>query len=226
MERMLEPELMDDEGQARAYAEADFEAPNSQFVDLFAEYFGDFSGNGYLLDLGCGPGDICLRLARRYPQAIVHGLDGAPAMLAHARQALARLPDLQGRVEFLQGVLPEAVLPLGNYQAIVSNSLLHHLHDPLVLWHSVRHYAVPGAPVLAMDLLRPPSQQAARQIVDSYAAGEPPILRRDFFNSLLAAFSLEEVRAQLLAAGLEDFTVVRVSDRHLAVYGRNPSSQY
>ena len=35
MDRMLEPELMDDADQARAYAEADFEEPNRMFVELF-----------------------------------------------------------------------------------------------------------------------------------------------------------------------------------------------
>jgi hypothetical protein len=44
--------------------------------------------------------------------------------------------------------------------------------------------------------------------------------RLDFYNSLRAAFEVEEVEAQLRAAGLDGFTVRAVSDRHLVVTGR------
>ena len=46
---------------------------------------------------------------------------------------------------------------------------------------------------------------------------EPPVLKRDFYNSLLAAFEIEEVRAQLAAAGMSGLSVRTVSDRHLLV---------
>jgi hypothetical protein len=102
----------------------------------------------------------------------------------------------------------------------VSNSLLHHLHDPQVLWNAVRETGAPGAVVVVMDLFRPPSPGAAQEIVDAYAGGEPEVLRRDFYNSLCAAFEPGEVRAQLDACGLGGLDVRTVSDRHLLVAGR------
>src|SRR3954452_21168295 len=57
MARVLEPEVMDDEAQAAAYAAADFAEENQGFVDRFLEYFPDFT-EGDVFDLGCGPGDI------------------------------------------------------------------------------------------------------------------------------------------------------------------------
>lgn len=220
MQRIPEPELMDDAAQARAYAEAEFEEPNSAFVEEFGRRFPELPASGYLLDLGCGPGDISLRLARALPGWHIHGADGAPAMLDWAEQALARDPACQGRVEFLLARLPEAKLPQGNYDAVVSNSLLHHLHDPQVLWRVVRGYGASGAAVLVMDLARPDNQATARGIVERYAADEPPLLRRDFFNSLLAAFTPAEVEEQLQVAGLGELRVEMVSDRHLLVWGR------
>ena len=50
MERVLEPELMDDPVQAAAYAAADFESSNTLFVELFRERFPDFPGTGAMLD--------------------------------------------------------------------------------------------------------------------------------------------------------------------------------
>jgi hypothetical protein len=46
------------------------------------------------------------------------------------------------------------------------------------------------------------------------------VLRRDFRNSLAAAFTLEEIRQQIENAGLAHLAVRAVSNRHLAVSGR------
>ena len=119
-------------------------------------------------------------------------------------------------------MLPGATLPLPAYDAVVSNSLLHHLHDPGVFWRAVREAGAPGAAVLVMDLFRPESAAAAQAIVDQYAAGEPDVLRQDFFASLCAAFEPDEIRGQLRAHGLDDLRVRTVSDRHLLVTGRLP----
>jgi hypothetical protein len=70
-----------------------------------------------------------------------------------------------------------------------------------------------------VELFRPENQAAARQLVEAYASGEPEILRRDFYNSLLAAFEPPEVEAQLAAAGLDGLSVTVISDRHLVVHG-------
>jgi trans-aconitate methyltransferase len=222
MQRIPEPELMGDPQQASAYANADFSEPNERFVATFAAEFPAFN-SGAVLDLGCGPGDIVLRLAGRFPNLAVHGLDGSPAMLAHGEAILAAQAELQGRVRFIAGVLPGARLPLSRYDAVVSNSLLHHLHDPSVLWNAVRAIGAPGAAVMVMDLYRPQSPAAARDIVAAYAAQEPEVLQKDFFNSLCAAFEPTEVRGQLDACGLGALAVRIVSDRHLLVSGRLPA---
>jgi SAM-dependent methyltransferase len=140
-------------------------------------------------------------------------------MLRHAESTLAREPDLAPRLRFILGRLPDAALPLPAYDAVVSNSLLHHLPDPGVLWNAVKRYGKPGTRVLVMDLFRPHDLAAAESLVERYADEAPPVLRRDFFNSLCAAFEPEEIAAQLRSAGLEQFSVRRVSDRHLAISG-------
>lgn len=220
MDRVLEPELMDDEAQARAYAEADFEEPNARFIELYVDFVGPLAAGAAVLDLGCGPGDITLRIAAMNPGIELHGLDGSPAMLAFGRAALAADAVLRGRVRFIEGRVPGAPLPKRAYEAVVSNSLLHHLHDPAGLWRMVREYGAPDAAVLVMDLMRPASPAAAQALVDEYASGEPEVLQRDFYNSLLAAFEPDEVRRQLEAAGLAHFAVAEVSDRHQVIRGR------
>lgn len=221
MKRVAEPELMDDAAHASAYAAADFEEPHARFIDLFRATFPDHTIIGEVLDLGCGPADISLRFARAYPQCIVHGIDGAEAMLAEGRARLAR-EDMTRRVKLSHGYLPGADLPAAAYAAVISNSLLHHLRDPAALWSAAKHAAQPGAPLFIMDLRRPASRRQAEAVVNQYAAREPAVLRHDFFCSLLAAYRADEVTAQLAAAGLAGLTVEEVSDRHLLVHGHLP----
>ena len=211
--------LMTAPEQARAYATADFEEPHSQFVSHFKRVFSDVELHGAVLDAGCGPGDISIRFARTYPECVVDGIDGAQAMLDEGRRLLAD-SDVQARVSLWRCHLPDERPPKAQYQALISNSLLHHLHEPQVLWDAVTAYTVPGGPVFVMDLMRPHSQQQARQLVECYAANEPQILREDFYHSLVAAYTPVEVHEQLQIAGLQQLQVEVISDRHLIVYGR------
>ncbi|MFA9460344.1 class I SAM-dependent methyltransferase [Thiohalorhabdus sp. Cl-TMA] len=219
MDRIPEPELMDEPEQARAYADADFEAVNAGFVADFQRRFPALAdGRPLLLDLGCGPGDIPLRLARALPGARVEAVDGSGAMLALARRAVSGAPE-ESRITLVERTL-QALEPRSEaIHAVVSNSLLHHLHHGPDLWEAIKRVAGPGAAVYVMDLRRPESRERAAEIVAEYAAGEPEQLRTDFHNSLLAAFTPEEVRTQLQAAGLDGLEVEAVSDRHLLVAG-------
>jgi hypothetical protein len=104
----------------------------------------------------------------------------------------------------------------------MSNSLLHHLHDPLVLWNTVRQLAAPGATIYVKDLRRPPSLASLDFLVALHAADAPPVLRRDYRHSLRAAFTVAEVEAQIDQADLSDLRVSAVEDRYLEVWGRLP----
>jgi SAM-dependent methyltransferase len=219
MRRITEPELMDGPVQAEAYAAADFDEAHSRIVDAFGDCFPGVAVAGNVLDLGCGPGDISFRFAARFPECTVIGVDGAPAMLELARQRQARDAVSGERLQFVEGMLPGAPVPALPYATIISNSLLHHLHQPAVLWETIHRYATTGTRIFVVDLFRPETTAVARGLVSTYAAGEPEILRRDFYNSLLAAFEPGEVEAQLATAGLGELSVELISDRHLVVHG-------
>lgn len=215
MNRVLEPELMDDERQSLAYAKADFSTSNQFFVDSLIR---DFPGHlRRAIDIGCGPGDVVIRLARAARDLHITAIDGSASMIALARDAV-REAGLDNRVTVLQGYLPGVSPESTGFDAVLSKDLLHHLPDPSVLWREITRLGRPGAAVYVMDLIRPESPEAARRIVDTVAGQEDPILREDFYNSLLAAFTIDEVRAQLIANDLS-FEVTRVSDRHMLIRG-------
>jgi len=217
MERVLEPELMDDPEQALAYARADFEEENQGFVDRFVEFYPEFK-TGHVLDLGCGPADIPIRLTRKLPECRITGVDGSAPMVAIGLEAI-RAASLADRITLRCERFQDTVLPERG-DAVISNSLLHHVPNPLRFWYAVKKLARPGAVVLVMDLLRPESPEAAQAIVEKYSPGEPAILRRDFYNSLLASFTEDDVAAQLAEMNLTRLLIDIPDDRHWIVGGR------
>ena len=219
MKRRPEPELMDSEAQTAAYADADFNESNTLFSERFTGRFPGLPESGLMADLGCGPGDIVIRMARAYPAWRITGLDAGENMLRRARQRLAAENNCSN-VEFRHAYLPDDTLENGAYHALISNSLLHHLPDPMVLWNTIRQLAAPGAAVQVMDLFRPESEDEAMRLVNQYSAGEPEVLREDFYNSLLAAYTVEEIEDQLSRSGLRGLEVEMASDRHWIVSGR------
>jgi len=219
MERVVEPELMDDFEQAEAYANADFEEPHRRVIELFDSEFPGIEIKGRILDLGCGPGDITFRFAKRFPEATVIGVDGAAAMIQLANKRKAQEKGVADKVQFVEGFIPGAAIPGGPYDLIVSNSLLHHLHRPNVLWETILDYASSGTTIFIADLMRPASTKEAERLVNQYAGDEPEVLKRDFYHSLLAAFKPAEVEQQLAGVGLSELAVKVVSDRHLIIYG-------
>jgi len=201
-----------DAAQVRAYAEADFEAPHSHFMELLCTRFNDLPKTGRALDLGCGSGDISRRFAAKYSAWHVDALDGSATMLAAAREMTPG--DLQ--IRYIDSYLPSP--SIGRYDLIFSNSLLHHLEDPAVLWSTIREGYDHSCRVFVMDLLRPSDRDKADSLVAQYAADEPTVLQNDFLYSLLAAYEVNELTDQLHRADLP-LCVEVVSDRHVIAWG-------
>jgi len=215
MERVLEPELMDDELQSIAYARADFSMSNQLFVDGLIDDFPQRLRTA--VDIGCGPGDVMIRLARALPDLHITAIDASAPMIALARGAVTT-EGLSDRIELVQGYVPGVALKAHSFDAVLSKDLLHHVPDPSVLWKEIARLARPGVVVYVMDLVRPPTPEEAHRIVDRVAAREDPILREDFYNSLCAAFTVDELREQVAGAGL-DLEVRQASDRHALISG-------
>ncbi len=217
MERLREPEIMDGEEQVRAYAQADFARENQWFVDYFLEVFPDFR-EGLVLDLGCGPADIPIRLARACPSLTLLAVDASRPMIKLAQRAIddAKVGDrIRVMCQRFQDVRLE-----NPADAIISNSLVHHVPNPLQFWYALKRFAKPGAPVLVMDLARPETTEEAQALVDRYAANESDQLRRDFYNSLLSALTEDEVAAHLAELNLSRLLIDVPDDRHWVVTGR------
>ena len=221
MKRIPEPELMNDPAHAAVYAGNDLKDAYWLFEQCYLKFFPDIEPESTILDLGCGPAGIPIRLAQRFPECIIHGVDGAPAMLEQAQIAVTE-KGLEQQIQLFCGTLPERLtLPRKQYDVILSNSFLHHLARPMVLWDGVLEYGGSKAAILVIDLIRPDTEEKLSSIIDHYMADAPSLLQRDMECSLRSAFTMTEVSSQLEEADLlQCLTVVQVSPFQFAVQGQ------
>ncbi len=215
MQRTLESEIMDKEENVSAYAKADFSFVNQKFVDDLVKRYPAIK---IVLDLGCGPADIPIRLAQALPKLHITAIDASKKMIVSAKQAVTKAK-LNNHITLIQAYLPGLPFKPKTFDAIISNSILHHLPNPDVLWEEAKRFGKSGAIVFVMDLLRPASQDKAREIVEQHAGSEHAVLKEDFYNSLLAAFTLDEVKEQLQKVNLSNLNIETISDMHWLVSG-------
>ena len=228
MQRSPEPELMNAPDQVIAYSDADFSCGDHSVIERLEELIEQalpvLPEAALILDLGCGPGNISERLAVRWPLSNVIGLDGASSMIGMANQRLSDLCPAIKNLSYLLVDLGHCCLgdipQINGASVIVSNSFLHHLHNPQSLWMAVKQIAEPNALILHRDLRRPFNEQEVDALCALYVSHAPTILQRDFRASLIAAFTTDEVRDQLDQAGLGHFTVTEIGDRYLEVCGQ------
>ena len=111
------------------------------------------------------------------------GIDGADEMLKLGQQRLNQA-NLDQRIQLELHYLPSATLPTA-FDGVISNSLLHHLDDPMVMWQTIANHTRAGAPIFVMDLMRP---QSTKQVENSFKPthDEPEVLRRDFSRFMLS----------------------------------------
>jgi SAM-dependent methyltransferase len=93
-----------------------------------------------ILDAGCGSGDHTFYLARRYPLALVCGIDVDAALIERNRATANRLGI--GNVTFTVASVEEPIS--GEYDLIVSIDVLEHLHHQEKALRGLRDALAPG----------------------------------------------------------------------------------
>ncbi len=213
MQRVLEPEVMDTWEEAAEYDAMDFTEVNAAFAQRAAE-LGPRSGR--ILDVGTGTARIPIAIAQMCPSWHLTGIDLSKNMLLiGARNVEAS--GLQARIEL--ELVDAKRLPYEGecFDMVISNSIVHHIPDPLPFFLEVKRVLKPNGALLIRDLIRPIDEAAMDALADRIGAEYNAHQRKLFRDSLNAAFTLDEVKQLVEASGLEGVQVWQSSDRHWSV---------
>jgi tRNA (cmo5U34)-methyltransferase len=125
------------------------------FVDLIPAYEQPFS----IVELCCGEGLLAGALLERFQNCTVYGLDGSPAMLNHARRALAQYGE-RFQPQLFDLADSSWRTPTWPVHAVVSSLTIHHLdgEEKQQLFRDMNRLLEPGGVLVIADVIAPASR--------------------------------------------------------------------
>ena len=225
MNRIPEPELMEIPSQVKAYANADFSRSDSMVVKGLEKYLKKvgktLNKNDLILDIACGPGNISSRISKTWPFVKVVGIDGSREMLNEAENRLS--DNLTNNLSYelfdINSIAKGEIHFPFKADVLVSNSALHHFHDPYSFWDALKKLGNKECIHIHRDLIRPNSREKAFEIKEKHLSTAPEILKNDFYASLKASFTVDEVNQQLVNSGLSQLEAFQVDELYFEIIG-------
>jgi SAM-dependent methyltransferase len=188
MLRIVEPEVMDGAEQSLSYARTDRSNIKQLFKYLYQKTLFNVDIDT-MIDIGCGPGDLTVDIAKLHPTTLIDAIDASDEML--------KCCEPQANVTFKKTFLHSVT---SKYDRVVSSLTLHHFHNPNDFWNAIN--SIGTKDVFVFDFIRPSSEDELQLIVDSNGPYKYDIVKTDLENSLRASFTVDELRYQLVNAGL------------------------
>lgn len=214
--RVPEQEVMAEADEVEAYASAAAQAYLVRIDDTFVEHVLWLGvERGRALDIGTGPGQLPLNIARRLPALAFVGIDRSPAMLARARKQPAAL-GLSEQVGFQPGDGNRLEFPDRSFDLVICNSVLHHLAAPVRVLDEIARVAKPDAAILLRDLRRP-SRLAYPLHVGWHGRHYAGKMRELYEASVRAAYTYDELAALLRRSQLQRTRLFRFGRTHIGV---------
>lgn len=234
--RILEPEVMDSDQDASEYNSMDHSEVNRRFVDDLLAFGRSCWTNqgvigqsqfptdrefdpsnafpmGDVLDVGTGTALIPVQLCKQQPFCRVMAVDMAVSMLNLAVYNI-EVSGMRERIQLAQVDGKEMVFRDCMFDVVMSNSIIHHLPNPITCVSEMARVVRPTGLVFVRDLMRPDSESELYGLVEAYAGNETDYSKRLFADSLHAALTLEEMRELVATCGFPVESVTATSDRH------------
>ena len=224
LQRVLEPEVMEEIEEVEAYDAMPHQQVNEQFVADWLAFWEPFppTESPQLLDIGTGTGQIPLILRERAPGWRIVAVDQSEPMLRQAERNAQRA----GQLEWTRWEVADACrLPYAeaSFECVLSNSLVHHLPDPEPCLREALRVLRPGGGLFIRDLFRPETQAEVERLVQRHAGHEPLLAQQLLRQSLQAALTESEVRQFCARLPEADWQVEITSDRHWTLTATKPA---
>jgi ubiquinone/menaquinone biosynthesis C-methylase UbiE len=219
LHRVAEPEVMDDSAEVEAYSSAAAQSHLNAIDDTFVEHVARLlrgRERGRALDIGTGPGQIVLKLARRLTRWKFVGVDRSPNMIAQGVVTLAPAADLTGRVHFYVADGNQIPFRDGSFDLVVCNSVLHHLAEPQKLLAEITRLAKPEGAILLRDLRRP-SRLAYPFHVRRHGRHYQGLMYKLYCDSVRSAYTVEELQRLLDSSAIKGARIFEHNRTHIGI---------
>lgn len=198
---------------AEAYDAMGHGQVDEAFVDRVIELG---ANTGHFLDVGTGPAQIPILLAQRCPHIQITGIDLSEEMLKIAERHVTD-NGLTDRISLELIDAKTLPYPDNTFDGLISNSIVHHIHDAEKALQEMGRVVKPKGVVLIRDLIRPKTEAEAQSFVDRYAGEDTPYQQKLYYDSFLAAFTVAEVNQMLARMDMPGAVVVKSTDRHWSI---------
>jgi len=222
IERIPEVEVMDTWEEASEYDAMDFSQVNQEFAKLAIELGPE---TGLILDGGTGTARIPILIAQRRSKWQITGIDLSANMLFIGNQNIEQA-GLQEQIKLEQVDAKQLPYPDDQFDLVISNSIVHHLSDPLLFFQEIQRVLKPQGGIFLRDLTRPSSETELNSLVEQYAGNCNDHQQKLFRDSLQAAYTLDEIINFIESVGLENIRVYQSSDRHWTAERSYPLSRH
>ena len=229
MERIPEPELMEKKEQVISYDEADFSEGEITLINQINHYLLEknisLSEKDLIVDLGCGPGNISEKLAIKWPNTEVVGIDGSKEMILRAEHNKEisnnqkNLKNLRYICADIKNIKSTNFLLNKKISLLVSNSLIHHITHLEDFFKSIRCLSSNITVNFHKDLKRPIDEKSALELKAQCSTKYNKTLTNDYYASLRASYTLKELKDFTLDNDLSSLDVFEDGDKYLIVYG-------
>ena len=229
MERIPEPELMKRKEQVISYDEADFSEGEITLINQINHYLLEknisLSEKDLIVDLGCGPGNISEKLAIKWPNTEVVGIDGSKEMILRAEYN-KEISNNQKKLKNLRYICADIKdIKLTNFllkkkiSLLVSNSLIHHITHLEDFFNTIRSLSSSSTVNFHKDLKRPLDEKCALELKEQCSTKYNEILTNDYYASLKASYTFKELKSFTLENDLSSLDVFEEGENYLIVYG-------
>lgn len=213
MDRILEPEVMDTWLEATAYDAMDFVAVNTAFaIDAIAIDPHAIK----ILDVGTGTARIPILMCQQRSQYLITGIDLAQSMLIIGRRNV-EAAGLMQRIKLERVDSKKMPYPDLEFDMVISNSLVHHLPDPLSFFREIKRLVRPNGGILIRDLIRPENERIVDDLVAKIGGDYDLHQQQLFSDSLKAALTLTEVQELIDRVGLAGVKLTQSSELHWTI---------
>ncbi len=125
------------------------------FQDLYervSRHILTFCPQGYLLDVGTGPGRLLVRLHDAAPDMRLAGIDISAAMVRRAAKNMES-SGLRGVIDIREGGAATIPFPDNTFDIVVSTGTIHHWKDPIAALHEIYRVLKDGRYALMYDVV-------------------------------------------------------------------------